>query len=142
MWIVGEGELKEQVENLVSDYKLQDSVFLLGRHSDVSNLMQAMDILIVPSLYEGLSIVCIEAQAASLPVFSSEVIPKEADITNLITRISLDKSASDWADMIVTIYDGLPTRKSTLREIKSAGFDISEEAKKLQQTYISIIHEN
>ena len=139
LWVVGEGELKEQVEVKIKEEYLEKQVKLLGRRGDVPDLMQAMDLFLAPSLYEGLSIVCVEAQAASLPVFASEVIPEEANLTDLITRISLDKTASEWADIIVSSMNQRPNRTSTYDSIVSAGFDINEEALKLERTYCSLM---
>lgn len=80
---------------------IAEHVRFLGVRSDVADLMQAMDVFVFPSLYEGLGIVLIEAQAAGLPCVVSDTIPREAYLTDLVTAERLSSSTETWADNIL-----------------------------------------
>lgn len=134
--LVGDGELQGKIQEKVHELHLDDKVIFTGIRSDVPELLQAMDIFLFPSLYEGLPMVLVEAQAAGLPCVISNNIPKDCDLTNLITRISLDSSPEKWADIIFKLKKEI-LRKNTYSEIVSCGFDIVDNAKKLQQYYLS-----
>lgn len=100
--LVGDGALRESIENKVSDLNLSEKVIFAGVRPDIPRLMLgAMDIFLFPSLYEGLGLVLVEAQAASLPCIMSDVIPKEVDrINERIKRVSLTSSPRVWAEAI------------------------------------------
>lgn len=133
--LVGDGELKKDIEQKVKAYGLEDKVIFTGVISDVSEIMQAMDVFVFPSNYEGLPVTLIEAQAAGLPCLISDKIPVECKITDLVRQIPLTKSAEEWADQVIEF--GKMNRKNTLLEIRNAGFDIKEGAKHLQDFYYS-----
>lgn len=136
--LVGDGPLEEKVKLQAEKLELSDSVFFLGRRNDVNRLMQAMDIFIFPSCFEGLGIVLIEAQAAGLKCYASKEVPKETHATDLIEYISIEEASLNWAKKIISTgkaYD----RVNTAESIKQGGFDINNEAKKLEQKYISLI---
>lgn len=131
--LVGEGELFNAIKDKVNKLNLQEHVIFTGVRSDVNELFQAFDVFLFPSLFEGLGIVAVEAQAAGVNCFVSDRVPEEALVTDLITRISLSQSSTYWATMIINNRKNNKTNK--LIEIKQAGFDIKEEAKKLQRFY-------
>ena len=96
--MVGEGPLKEEVEQRIISYKLEDSVFLLGARNDIPALLQAFDLFLLPSRFEGLGIVLIEAQTSGLPCLTSkDMVPKEARVTDLLKFISLQEFPHTWA---------------------------------------------
>lgn len=132
--LVGDGDLRLKIEEKVHQLGLEKSVIFTGLRSDVPDLMQAMDVFVFPSLYEGLPLAMVEAQAAGLPCVISDSIPNDCDLTNLVTRVSLSKEPKIWADQILSLK-GLP-RRDTREEIISAGFDILENAKQLQGFYL------
>lgn len=104
LWIVGEGELKEDMNKKIDSLKILPFVKWLGRRNDVEKLMCGMDLLLQPSLFEGLGIVLIEAQATGLMCITSKtVVPQESKVSNRICFISLDKSYSAWASLIAEI---------------------------------------
>ena len=104
LWVVGEGELKEAMLQEVENRGIQSAVKWLGRRNDVEQLMQGMDLLLQPSLFEGLGIVLIEAQATGLPVItSSDVVPSEAKATEQIRFQSLGSTPNKWAESCVEI---------------------------------------
>lgn len=106
LWIVGEGELKEAMQQEIDKQGISSAVKWLGRRNDVEHLMQGMDLLLQPSLFEGLGIVLIEAQATGLRVVSTaDVVPVEAKATERIQFVSLYESASVWAIACVEMLD-------------------------------------
>ena len=124
-------EIHQKVEQL----GLQNVIFT-GVRSDVSDLMQAMDVFLFPSLFEGLSVASVEAQAAGLPVLISDGVPIECKKTNLVRQINLKSGATVWADAVMSAAK--IQRKNTFEEIKNAGFDIKENALRLQDFYIKV----
>lgn len=133
--LVGEGSLRTELEEQVRALKLQDSVRFMGLRADVADLMQAMDVFVFPSLYEGLPVTMVEAQAAGLPCFISDAVPVQCIMTNNVWQLPLSSTADAWAEKILKEYADLE-RRDTSAEIKNAGFDIVENAKWLQNFYL------
>lgn len=139
LWMIGEGELRQDIEKKIVDMGLTDSVKLLGRRDDVAELMQAMDAFVFPSLYEGLSIVTIEAQAAGLPIFASDSISPEHKVTDLMTFLSLKQGADVWAETILTDLQKEYDRYDMSGELIRAGYEINSAANDLQTFYINAV---
>lgn len=135
LW-VGEGPLKEQMILRTKELGLGDSVMFLGVRTDVNRLLQCFDAFLFPSFYEGLGIAAIEAQAAGVNCFCSDVIPSEVSITPFCHFLSLD-DYQKWADEIVKIRSGY-VHEDTYELIKAAGYDINDTAKWLEDYYLSI----
>jgi glycosyltransferase involved in cell wall biosynthesis len=134
--LVGDGELRASIEKQVAELGLKDSVIFLGSRSDVTELLQAMDVFTFPSLYEGLGIVAIEAQAAGMPTIVAETIPEEAYITELIEKEYLSSSPAEWANRILKYSAGFE-REDTSPIIKSNGYDIRQTASWIQNFYLN-----
>ena len=132
--LVGEGELKDKIFDKVISLGLDTKVEFLGLRSDVNDLMQAMDVFLFPSLYEGLGIVLIEAQASGLKCVISNNIPLDGVLTDDVEVISLNNKASVWAEEILKYK--MYTRNNNKNIIKTANYDIKKNAKKLEQFYI------
>ncbi len=132
--LVGDGDLRQQIEEKINNLYLQDKVILTGVRSDVSDLLQAMDVFVMPSLYEGLPLSIVEAQASGLPCFISDKVPIECKKTDLVTQISLSESPEYWAKQILKVKD--MERRNTYKEIVESGFDIEENVKQLQEFYL------
>lgn len=129
---VGDGEDREKVESAISEYNIEKNVILLGMRSDVNELLQAMDVFLLPSRFEGFGMVLLEAQAAGLHSITSEdVVPKSVDVTNSVQFVSLDKCADYWASEVLKQRDRVRNNKLDL--IKQSGFDIHNEAKRLKK---------
>ncbi len=132
--LVGIGEKEEEIKTKVKELNIEDKVIFAGFRKNVNEIMQAMDIFLLPSLYEGLPVVGVEAQASGLPCFTSkDVVTSEVKITSQMHFISLKESASNWAK---TILSSDLTRKDTEEELKSAKYFIEDTAKELVEFYL------
>lgn len=132
LWIIGDGELQIQMESMIDEKGIKSSVKWLGRRDDVNILMQGMDLLLQPSLFEGLGIVLIEAQTAGLAVITSyRVIPQEVVVSDTIRLLPLEETPSYWAKNSLALLDTNKT-KDRARFKVSEHFDISFEAKRLE----------
>ncbi|WP_458411748.1 glycosyltransferase family 1 protein [Schinkia sp. CFF1] len=132
--LIGNGDLEEEIKKQVDNLGLTNVVKFLGVRKDVSDLLNAMDIFLLPSKFEGLPVVLVEAQASGLKCITSDTITREVDVTDLIKYISLDNSAENWANEIMEFKRGY-IRRDTSEEIKKAGYDIKQEAKKMESFY-------
>lgn len=121
---------KEQVKNL----NIQNKVLFLGMRNDVPDLMQSMDCFILPSHFEGLPLVVIEAQCIGLKSYLSDVITDEVKITDIVDFISLKESPEYWAKQILLNRNYI--RRDMTDEIKKAGYDIKTEIKRIEQFYL------
>lgn len=135
--LVGDGELHEQIEKQVKDLGVADKVIFTGVRSDVEELLQAMDVFVFPSIYEGLPVSLIEAQAAGLPCVISDKVPLECIKTDLVQQISLDVDMKEWTQRILSVKN--QARKNYSKEIENAGFDIVSNAKWLEDYYIGLL---
>lgn len=102
--LVGDGKLLPRIKQLVIDKNLQDKVIFMGVRDDVNDLLQAMDVFILPSLYEGLPFTLVEAQASGIPILVSANIAKEVKIKDNLIFKEITASSSDWATSILSIY--------------------------------------
>ncbi len=131
--LVGDGYLRQNIEKKVADMGLKDAVVFTGLRSDVYDILSAMDVFVIPSLYEGLSLVTVESQASGLPTLISNTISEECKITDLIHTEKLTASAEAWAEDILK----LPTeRVNTYDLIAKAGYDVKCNAINLEKYYI------
>lgn len=134
--LVGGGDGTEAIQEKVNTLGLSDKVIFTGVRSDVNRLLQSMDVFVFPSLYEGLPVTLVEAQASGLPCVMSDKVPTESIITDgLITVKKLTDTAEDWAKHVLSRIDK-ENRKSRCEEIKSHGYDIAETAKWLEEFYL------
>lgn len=132
--LIGEGETQPEIRKKVNELKINNKVIFLGRRSDVNCLMQAMDVFIFPSFFEGLGITLIEAQSSGLPCIASDVIPKESKVTNDIKYISLKSSAKYWADKALQFVQ--KERRDNSMEIQKTGYDIESVTLTMQKFYL------
>lgn len=130
--IIGDGGLREKIEKFVIDNHLSNDVILLGRRSDVGKLMCAMDVFVLPSLYDGLGVVMLEAQASGLPCVKSSVVPAP-DLTGNVCTIPLEASNETGVKEIENVAGG--DRETVREKMQRAGYDIRLEAVKLERFY-------
>lgn len=134
--LAGDGPLVEETLTAIDAYGLSEHVSYLGRRSDASDLYQAMDVFVLPSIYEGVPGTGIEAQAAGLPFLCSSLVTKEALILDSAKRIPLD----DMDAWVAAVLDAerVP-RRDSVGEMKRAGYDIKTAANDLADYYESLI---
>ncbi len=141
-WLFGEGELRAEIEEIIISKGLSNQVKLLGTRSDIYRVLQGMDIFLFPSIWEGLGIACVEAQAAGLPTFCSNTVPAEAKATELCCFLQLNNT-HQWCDEVIKtaeiISENKYERKNMYKQIERSGFDISEVASDLEQFYLTRI---
>ena len=113
---------------------LYESVLFLGNRKDVAFLYQAMDVFVLPSRYEGLPVVGVEAQAAGLPCVLSDAMTKETKMTEGTVMLSLDDSAEKW-EKAITDTKNIPRSSS----VNIDGFDIKKQGKKMMHFYMNLL---
>lgn len=134
--LVGDGVLMSEIKALVKSKNLEKLVIFTGVRTDIPKMMMAMDVFLFPSIYEGLPVSVVEAQASGLKVFISDKITDEVIVSQLVEVMSLDIPSSKWAKKILNYSDGY-ARKSAYESIISAGYDVKENVKMLESFYIS-----
>ncbi len=134
--LLGEGELKEDIENTVKRLNLTDAVIFTGALGNANEYLNAMDLFIFPSLFEGLGIVAVEAQTNGLPVVLNEKLPNELDMTNLIVRLSLDDPLERWVSTMENALIKNIERRSRQFDIQQKGYDVISNAKFLEDFYV------
>ena len=134
LWLAGVGELMEETKEKVAREGISDAVQFLGFRTDVMNLTQAMDVFLMPSLYEGFPVTGIEAQAVGLPCVFSDTITREAKLIDQVAYVSLDAPYEKWAQTVLSMVDSCD-RNACQRVLKANGFDINDIARFLEQFY-------
>ena len=137
--LIGDGSLRSQIQQKVISHGLANHVTFAGLRPDVPRLMLgAMDLFLLPSIHEALGLVLIEAQAAGLPCVFSDVVPEEANaVTPLVRQVSLSKSASEWAEAVISAKTGASAiaQADTLPVLEHSPFNIVVSVKKLTDVY-------
>ena len=133
--LVGDDKCKlgEMIHQKIQKLRLENNVIFAGVRTDVNALLQAMDVFVFPSNYEGLPVTLVEAQAAGLPCYVSDHVPSDCILTNLVNIVPLSAPPAIWAENILSPK---ANRKNTYNEIVAAGFDITENANWLQNFYL------
>lgn len=135
--LVGTGPLEERIQNKVTKKGLSQSVHFLGNRKDMSRIYQAMDVFVFPSLFEGLGIVAIEAQAAGIPIVCSEGLPPETNISPLYKNLLLKDGVKKWAETSIAISQNSYAHKNMQKYVIDAGFDMCTTAKYIEKYYLS-----
>ena len=130
--LVGDGDLRPEIERQISDLQLGSSVILTGSRSDVPKLLQAADCFLFPSRWEGLPVTVVEAQASGMPCLISNRITKDVNVSPLVKYLSIDNGADIWVNSLDEIDY---SRQDAIELIKNARFDISSTAIWLQNFY-------
>ena len=136
--IVGDGELRKEIELKIQELGIKNQVVLTGSREDVPKLLQAMDVFVFPSRWEGLPMTVVEAQAAGLPCLISDKITTDVDISALVKRLPIDDS-DKWCEAILETDI---KKMNVIPEIKKAGFDVKDTAKQLTDLYMSLGENN
>ncbi|MBD3107614.1 glycosyltransferase [Bacillus sp. AGMB 02131] len=136
--LIGDGNTKKEIIEMVNSLNLKDSVKILGLRNDVSKLIQGMDVLLFPSLYEGLPLTLIEAQTAGLPCFISDSIASETKCSEFVSFLSLEDKPEKWADAILKEeHNHSRNRCNGYFQVKESGYDIKDVADDLAEFYLN-----
>lgn len=131
--LVGEGELQEEMIAYADQLGLRERVSFLGIRRDINALLNLFDVFLLPSFFEGLPVVGVEAQATGLPVVTSTAVTPELPIEDLATYVPLSDSPETWADTVIE-HATLP-RRNTTEEMIACGYDVQVAAAELQRRY-------
>ena len=144
MVLIGDGSLKTEIEGKVKEYALEKDIFFTGNISDVADYLQAIDILLLPSRFEGLPYVLVEAQAAGKLCIVSDKVSVEARLTELVHFVSID-SSSEWVENVLSkykIYKNMECKKQIQEahnELTKKGYSLIQNAKYLKDRYLKIM---
>lgn len=134
--LAGQGPLVEEIKAKVNNLGLTNSVKFLGQRNDINELYQAFDVFLLPSLYEGLGMVLIEAQCAGNYCICSTEVPSVVKMSDNLEFANLNDSPDEWANKIISRKS---TKEKSIQDIRKSGYDIVQEVKKLQNYYNSIV---
>lgn len=135
--LVGDGELRDDIKSQVDRLGLTNDVLFLGKRNDVYRLLQGLDVFIMPTRFEGLSLALLEVECAGLPCLTSDQVPKEAKVTDNFEMLPLEKGNKYWAERALYYKDR--ERKDGSTAIETAGFDKVSAAKAWLDIYINRI---
>lgn len=142
--LIGDGMLRHNVEKKVKEEGLQNVVCMTGNINNVCDYLNVMDLVLMPSLFEGLPLTLVEQQANGLRCVVSDVITKEVDKTGNLTFLPLSKGSRIWAEEIAklpidTSEKRILRSRKAVETIKECGYSVREEARKLKEYYIKAI---
>ena len=131
LWI-GTGEMEEQVREKIADCRLEKKIHLLGARKDVSQIMKCAEVFVLPSLFEGLPIVLIEAQGAGLPCVVSDRVTQEADMGGCVF-LGIEGDTAEWSAVITNIIDGKVSKRIQPEKIQQ--YDVRFMINQLENVY-------
>ena len=135
--LVGEGEMKAELQQQVEKLGIADKVLFYGVTDKVEQLLWAMDIFVFPSRFEGLGIVAVEAQAAGLPVICSDGVPNEAVVSDLVEKVDLRSGVDSWVESILHCQVGVD-RLAVHEQVQKSGFAVADVADKIEKVYLGL----
>lgn len=129
--LCGEGPLMNEVKSLVNSKGIEDKVSFLGLRKDMPDLFQAMDVFVMPSLFEGLPFVLVEAQASGIPCIVSNTVSSEAKLTDILEYVNLEANPEIWAQKIVAYFTY--NKVSKKEQLDEKGFLIDSFARRVNE---------
>ncbi|MFZ3577247.1 glycosyltransferase family 1 protein [Virgibacillus sp. DJP39] len=136
--LAGDGPLKAEISEKAKKLKIDSDVKILGIREDINILLQAFDIVVFPSLHEGLPVTLIEAQGAGLPCMISDKVTREVDMEiGLVQSLPLT-NLSTWVNAIVERAQNLKSRKITRNALSQKGYDIRKTAALTETSYLAL----
>lgn len=139
LFLVGDGELHEKIQKQVDEFGLHNDVIFLGIRNDVDRILQGLDVFIMPTRFEGLSLALLEVECAGLPCLTTDVVPKEAKVTSNFHFLSLNDTPQQWADIALKYKNS--ERSNGLKKIEKCGFDKVSAAKAWFEIYENLIND-
>lgn len=140
LYLVGQGELEQEIRDQIKSLDLEESVVFLGSRSDVGDVLMAMDVFLFPSFYEGFGTVTVEAQCSALPMIASDTIPTETKLCDCVEFVSIKEDPAVWADRALKLIER-NQRKDNSALIREKGYDIRQSYTWMQNFYLSKMEE-
>lgn len=137
--VVGDGPNRSALERYATELGIDDRVSFMGLRSDISDILSASDVFVMPSYYEGLGIAAIEAQASGLPTLISDQIPGEACVTDTAKQLPINTGPEVWVDEIASISADCDTRKWAFSKVRDSGYDIKQTVQELTELYSTLL---
>lgn len=128
--LIGDGELYDNIFEMIKEKKIDKNVIMLGKISDTSKYYKLFDVVVMPSIFEGLSLTVIESQASGIPVVAANAIPEEAIISDAVKRLDLSESVQRWSEEIIKI-----SKKNVELNDKKIDYDIKVQSLLLEKWY-------
>ncbi|MFQ4158338.1 glycosyltransferase, partial [Lactiplantibacillus argentoratensis] len=138
-WWIGSGELDDQLRAYVEKKGLVKVVSFLGSRDDVQDLYQAMDVFFLPSLFEGLPLTGVEAQAMGLPSILSASVTDELVYTDLVKYVSLDEPIEEWEKAFKKAIERIPQRRAYTEELKQSVYSAEDAGKNMAKIYEDLL---
>lgn len=135
--LIGDGDTKQQFLEEAKVLGVENEILVISGADNVNEYLQAMDVFIFPSIFEGLGIAAIEAQAAGLPCIISNQVPKDVAVTDLVVRLPL-QSVDSWNSEILKFRKLI--RENQYNPLQKHGYDIKKQSVKLQEMYFEMIY--
>lgn len=136
LFLIGDGELRKEIEMQVNSLVLTNYVSFLGSLPNVGDYLQAMDIMVFPSFYEGFGTVVLESQCCGLPTLATDGLTRETKITECLDFMDINDNPEKWADRAINMVESIE-RKDRTEEIRKAGYDIQDTYKLLSDFYLT-----
>lgn len=136
--LVGDGELRSQVESDVETKGLTENIMFLGSRKEIPELLMGMDVFVFPSFFEGFGMAALEAQVAGLPTHVADTLPPEIEITDLLSFHALSKAPSQWAKDIL-VSSAQTERSDRVDVVRQQGYDIKDQAQFLMEYYHNML---
>ena len=137
--MIGQGELEEELLRLADSMKIRNRLIHVAATAHIKEFLCMMDVFVLPSLYEGLPVVVVEAQACGLPCVFSNSMTRQLKLTAQSNFLSLRRSPKEWATFIAGVAKRIPENRAAYAEkVKAAGYDIKDTAKWLEEFYLQL----
>ena len=140
LFLVGTGPLLGKIQQMIQEHPYKERIIYYGETDHIESLYNAMDIFVLPSKYEGLGIVFIEAQINGLRCVTSDQVPKEVNINNHTVFLSLEKGVESWASEIHQDFNGNRKQTSELAYASAQNYDIKGNVDKLEKDYLGLVY--
>lgn len=137
LMLVGEEDTKQAIRERAKELGIEDRVTFAGLRADIPEMLSAMDCILMPSLFEGVSVAMIEEQASGLPLITSDKVPCEVGLLPSTEFISLKANINVWVSALEK-YHNIPRNESAIDIVRNAGYDIKTNAAKLQEYYLNL----
>lgn len=137
LFLIGDGKFKDDMVSKVKELRIDENVVFVGTTLEIPAYLSAMDMMVLPSLWEGLPNVVIEWQVSGLPTLVADTVTADCKLTDSVSFLPLDKTT--WVEAILSMdirVDRKIQSEKNIEDITAAGYSIKEQAAKLKQYYI------